>query len=182
MRPILRWNVPMRGGCAQTHAVPRIQMGANTFPQRFCPTSLAPCLSPLGRKPLKTTSATGLTPKNQLSTNSPHTQSFVQCHNRVFEVLFPQFQSLLTSSQNVVFAFWVTNFLPCLWLPSFSRRLSFFFDFHLASLLPLPYSFLCSARTIPPSLCLQYLCRSPCRKHANQHQPEEVGPHLSSAM
>ena len=31
MWPILPWDVPMRGDCTQTHAVPRIQIGPNTF-------------------------------------------------------------------------------------------------------------------------------------------------------
>ena len=31
------WNVPMRGCCAQTHAVPRIQQRPNPFPQRLVP-------------------------------------------------------------------------------------------------------------------------------------------------
>ena len=37
MRPVLPWNVPMRGGCAQPHSVPRIQTGPNPFPQRLVP-------------------------------------------------------------------------------------------------------------------------------------------------
>ena len=44
-------------------------------------------------------------------------QNFVQCHNRVFEVLLPQFQSRLISSQNVIFAFWVIKILS----PVFGR-------------------------------------------------------------
>ena len=37
MRPILHWNVPMRGCCAQTHTDPRIQVRPNSFPQGFVP-------------------------------------------------------------------------------------------------------------------------------------------------
>ena len=37
MRPILPWNVPMRGCCAQTHTVPRIQQRPNSFPQKLVP-------------------------------------------------------------------------------------------------------------------------------------------------
>ena len=37
MRPILPWNVPRRGCCAQTHAVPRIQQRPTNFPQRLVP-------------------------------------------------------------------------------------------------------------------------------------------------
>ena len=36
-RSILLWDIPMRGGCAQTHAAPRIQIGPNTFPERSFP-------------------------------------------------------------------------------------------------------------------------------------------------
>ena len=70
--------------------------------------------------------------------------------------------------------------LSCLRLPSLSRGLSLF-DFHLASLLPLPYSFLCSARTTPPSLCLEYLLWIAWQK-ACQSASTSGGPHLSSAM
>ena len=31
------WDIPKRGGCAQTHTVPRIQVKPNSFPQRFVP-------------------------------------------------------------------------------------------------------------------------------------------------
>ena len=49
-------------------------------------------------------------------------QSFVQCHNWVFEVLFQQFQSRFTSSQHVVFSFRIIeNPLSCPWPPSFSK-------------------------------------------------------------
>ena len=82
-------------------------------------------------------------------------QGFVQSHNWVFQVLFPQFQSRF-SSHNVVFAFLVIEILS----PVFGRLQfpegSRFFDFRLAPLLPLPCSFLCSARPIPSSRCLQY--------------------------
>ena len=34
---MLLWDIPMRGGCAQPHAVPRIPIGLNTFPQMLVP-------------------------------------------------------------------------------------------------------------------------------------------------
>ena len=55
----------------------------------------------------------------------------------------------------------------------FQRALAFWVSFRFLTL-PLPYSFLCSARTIPLSLCLQYLYKSPGKRHANPHQPKEV--------
>ena len=70
-------------------------------------------------------------------------QGYVQSQNRVFEVLFPQFQSRFMSSYDVVFEFWVVK-IPS---PVFGRL----FDFHVvASFLQLPYSILCRARTILP--------------------------------
>ena len=53
-------------------------------------------------------------------------QRFAQCHNRVFEVLFPQIQSRF---QKVVFALWVIELLSpvfgCLHFPEGVRSLSF---------------------------------------------------------
>ena len=76
----------------------------------------------------------------------------VPCHNRIFGVLFPQFQP----------AFYVfPKCCPCVLghrnplhylLPPSSSKVPSLFDFHLASFLPLPYSFLCSARTVHPPL------------------------------
>ena len=162
MRPTLSWNVPMRGCCVQTHAVPRVQTGPHPFSHK-------------GLFHISGTMPRQISGQKSSFARILHArQSFLQCHNRVFEVLLPQFQSRLISSQNVVFAFWVIKILlPCLWPPSFSTGLSLF-DFHLASLLPLPYSFLCSAPTILTSPCLQYLCRSPGKKHAIQRLPKAV--------
>ena len=102
-------------------------------------------------------------------------QIFVQCHNRVFEVLFPQFQSRF-----LFFPRWCLcvrshkNPLSCLWPPSFFQRALAFFDFHFASLLPLPYSFLCSARynssQSPPPIPLKIAWK----KYANQRLPKAV--------
>ena len=77
-------------------------------------------------------------------------QSFVQCHDRDFEVFFPQFQSRFISSQNVVFALWVITilstfccrlhfprgfrFLAFIWLLNF--RCSTHFFFIIVQLLP----------------------------------------------
>ena len=87
-------------------------------------------------------------------------QSFVQCHNWVFEVLFPQFQPRLISSQNVVFSLWVIKILSSiscrLHLPKCPRFLTFTWLLNTCC----PYSFLCS-RTILSRRCLQYLCTSP---------------------
>ena len=62
-----------RGCCAQTHTVPRIQIRPNTFPHWFVPTSLAPYLSPLAHKPLRTISTKGLEPIVCIDTDSPRT-------------------------------------------------------------------------------------------------------------
>ena len=76
--------------------------------------------------------------------------------------------------------------LSCLFPPSSSKGPSLFY-FHLASLLPLPYSFLCSARAILSNRCLQYLCRSPAIRLTNQRKPTVVStcppqydPHATS--
>ena len=76
--------------------------------------------------------------------------------------------------------------LSCLLPPSFSKGPSLF-DFHLASLLPLPYSFICSARAINSNRCLQPLCRSLGKRLAYQRKPTVVStcppqydPHATS--
>ena len=125
---------------------------------------------------------------NQASARIPHAlQSFARCHNRVFEVLFH-------SSSRVLYFFpkcclcvlGHEDSLSCLLPPSFSKGPSLF-DFHLASLLPLPYSFLCSARAILSNRCPQYLCGLPGKRLANQRQPKVVStcppqydPHVTS--
>ena len=77
-------------------------------------------------------------------------QRFVQCHNRVFEVLFRQFQSRFISSLNDVFAFWGHKIpLSCLWLPSFSRGALTLLTCIWLPHSRCPFSFLYSARTIP---------------------------------
>ena len=91
----------------------------------------------------------------------------------VFEVLFPQFQSRFSSSQNVVFDVLGHQNAspPCLAAFIFQKREILLFGSHSSSLLPLTYSFLCSALTIPHSHCLQFPCRSPGKRHANQRLP-----------
>ena len=37
MPPILPRNIPMRGSCALTHTIQRVQIRPNTFPKRFVP-------------------------------------------------------------------------------------------------------------------------------------------------
>ena len=131
MRPTLSWNVPIRGCCAQTHPVPRVQTGPNPFPKKACPTSLAPCLIPLGHKQLKTTSTTSLGPIIKLNTNLHALQSFVQCHNR----------SLRCSSHSSSRVLFLPNMLSLrhgnplhYLLPPSSSKVSSPFDFQLASL------------------------------------------------
>ena len=163
MRPTLPWrrfNAWML--CVNAHRF-MDSTRVKPFPTKVCPTSLAPCLSPPGHKPLKTTFTTRLGPKSSLARILHALQSFVQCHDRVLEVFFPQFQSRFFSSQNVVFAFWVVKILST----AFGR-----IHFPEGSLLP--YSFLRSARTIPSIRCLQFRCRLLGKKHANQRQPRAV--------
>ena len=107
---------------------------ANPFPTKVCSTSLVLCLSPLSHQPLKTKSTTSLGPTNSFDTDSPNTsKALSNGSNRVFEVLFSQFQSRFISPQNVVFAFWVIEILSTVsWPPSSSKRLSLL-GFRLAS-------------------------------------------------
>ena len=139
VRSILLWDIPMRGGCAQPHAD---RNKANHFPTKACPTSLAPCLSPLGHRLLRPMS------QKVSSQQSPSTrvlqilQSFVQCHNwGPFEVLFsPQLLASLTSSQSVVFASPIMEILPpvfgCLHCPKgFSSMTSLWLSYSPAALL-----------------------------------------------
>ena len=65
------WDFPMRGGCAQPHTFSMDPNRAKHFPTKACPTSVAPCLSPLGHR--KNNSTTGLEPTVSLETASPHT-------------------------------------------------------------------------------------------------------------
>ena len=163
-------------------------------------------------------------PKNSLTRTLNPLQSFVQRNDRVFRVLFPQFQSCFVSPQTleeacagqwrslppqgswankpssanfqhtsglypvppigslwcsshssnrvsflpkiVVFAFWIIkNTLTC---PSFSKGLCFLVFIRLVDTGRLTHFFVVLAQ-FSPSLYLQYLCRSPGRKHANQH-------------
>ena len=105
-------------------------------------------------------------------------QSFVQCHHWIFEVLFPQFQSRFVSSQNVVLALWVIKILSTISCRLQSSKMPSLFGFHLASLLPLPYSFFVVI-AVPPTRCLQLLCRSHL---ACQSASTKGGLHLSSAL
>ena len=57
MRPILPWSVPMRGDCA--HTLSHGPTGAKHLPTSVCPTSLAPCLSSLGRPLTASDASTG---------------------------------------------------------------------------------------------------------------------------
>ena len=106
MWPILPWSVPMRGSCAQAHAVARTQMGPNTF-RHQCPTSLAACL------------------QSALILILQVFQSFVQCINRVFEVFFPQLLPSLIDffPKCCRCELGRRSPLPCLWLPSSPTRL-----------------------------------------------------------
>ena len=76
------------------------------LPTSVCPTSLAPCLSPLGHKQAidDQISRKILSQQSALVLMLQTLQSFVQCFNRDFEVLSPELLPSLTSSQNVVFA------------------------------------------------------------------------------
>ena len=173
-RPVLPWHIPMHGDCSQTHALSRIQIEPNALPDRLHPQNVGERLC------LHHCEASFHQLEPTLSHRSSAVrlfqalQGFVQSHNWVFEVLFPQFQSRFISSQNVVFAFWVIKILStvysrihlpkglclltCIWLP-YS---------------PLPYSFLCGARTIPPIRCLQFLSRLLGKRHTNQRLPRAV--------
>ena len=136
VRSKLLWDIPMRGGCAQTHTVPKIQIKPNTFPQ-WCPTSLAPCPSPLGHKTLKTNSTKELDPVVSLDADSPRTVKALSratigsllcsSHSSSRVSFLPKMLSLRSGSY-----FPLHHLLPPALL----------FDCHLAFLLPLPYSIL----------------------------------------
>ena len=105
MRPALPWHIPLHGRYAQTHTIPS---KAKRLPRSASPTlkldeACARHLRPLPQQ------VSG--PKSSSAQILHALQSIVKCHNRVFEVLFPQFQSRSMSSQNVVFALWVV--IPC---------------------------------------------------------------------
>ena len=77
-----------------THTIPRVQVGPNVLPDRLLPQTLkVDCASHWRPHPPQ-----GLGPRNTLARTLHALQRFIQCHNRVFEVLFPQFQSRFLSS------------------------------------------------------------------------------------
>ena len=124
---------------------------AKHFLTKACPTSLAPCLSPLRHKPLKTNSTTGLDPTVSLDTDSPRTSKLCPVPQLGLWGVFP--------TVPVAFYFFPKcclcvlchkNLLHSLWPPSSSKGPSLF-DFHLASLLTLPFSFLVVIAQLLPS-------------------------------
>ena len=173
MRPILPWNFPLGGSCAsmsgrlaQGHAVQRVQIRPDAFRERPFPTSLTQCLSFSSHRPLKLTrlSTRRFEPVAKLS-GVQALQSFVQGHDWVFEVLFPELQSCLFPYQNVICASWVIEFLSPVRACLHAQKSFAFFDFHSAFWLLLPCSFLCE-NTALPILFLQFLRKLFGRKRA----------------
>ena len=146
---------------------------AHHLPTSVCPTSLAPCPSPLRHRPLTAnfTKSFEPTPASVLTFHA--LQGFVQRNNRIFEVLLPQLLPSLISSQNVVFAHRVMEiFLPvfgCHHGPKGFRSLT------LTVFLPLlPYSYLCNALPpIPSQIAWHKACQSASTNR---------GPHLLSSI
>ena len=98
--------------CASAHCT-KDPSKAKRFPTKVCPTSLAPCLSPLGHKPLKTNSTTSLEPIVSLDTDSPRTSKLCPVPQLVLKVLFSQFQSRFMCSPNVVLSLCRLHPLEC---------------------------------------------------------------------
>ena len=102
VRPTLPWNVPMRGCCAQAHAVPRVQVrpdaSQNGPSHIFCKMPYPPNRSPLQFAWLVPIT---LSQRSNLKRIYWALQSFVQDYDWVLAVLFPQLQSCLFPSQNV---------------------------------------------------------------------------------
>ena len=104
MRPILPWNIPTGGRCAQTHTVPRVQARSDAFPERPFPhllqnscahTTASHCSS---RDVSRNASSQRSDPIGILQA----LQSFVRSCDWVFEVLFPRI---------FIFASWIIVFL-----------------------------------------------------------------------
>ena len=121
---------------------------AKSPPRPVCPTSLAPCLSLLGHRPLTANFTKSLEPTVSLILLLLKLQSFVQCFNRVFEVPSPQLLPSLISSHCCrcvkrfstiscrLFLPQGLHFLTFIWLPH-SRCLTHFFVFFFAPMLQL---------------------------------------------
>ena len=112
MRPLLPRNIPDAGCRAQSHKIPKSHKRSNPFPAGSFPHLLQNlCTDPIGRHPSRQghNQMTCLTRTSDLDPNST-VMSIIQaiwrfrqrCH-RTLEVCFPQVQSGLCSSKNVVF-------------------------------------------------------------------------------
>ena len=162
-------NFPMRGGCAQTHTIPRVQTRPNTFTQRC-----VPHFWHLGRRPLKTTTSTKcLEPLVSLDTESP---SFSRALSKA---MIGSLRCSSHSSSLVWFVFKMLslradhrNLLSCLWLPSWPTEL-WPFD-HLVFWLLLPYSLLCNKKTALHTQVLQFLSKLLGNKRASLRSLQAV--------
>ena len=145
--PKLPWDVPMRGLCAQTHTV-HVLKRAKPFLTKVCPTTLAPYLNPLGRRSFTTASSQ----QSALIQILHALQMCVQRCDLVFEMFFPQLQSRLIPSQDVVFScrlikLFISTVFGCLHSPQRLCLLTLTWFFWLQ----LPYTFLCSDGTALPT-------------------------------
>ena len=105
MRPILPWNVPTGGRCAQAHAV---QEKPDAVTERPFPHLLQnSCAHPTSHCNSRDFSRDASSQRSALVRIIQALQSFVQGYDWVFDVLFPLLQSCLVPSQNVTFASWI---------------------------------------------------------------------------
>ena len=95
---------------------------------------------------------------------------------------FPKCSYCFVSSFDIVFTRGVVVFFSCiLGCLHFSEGL-LLSGLPVASILPQPYSFLCTKSSFLPNLLsFKCLCATPGRRQTSQHQPGE-DPHLSCSM
>ena len=150
LRPILPWNVPISGSCAQAHTASRVQAKPDAFTKRHFSTSFAKSWCPHSCRPLHSRDFPRETSCQRLSLIGilQALQRYVQGYDWVFEVR-------------------LSPVLACLHCP----KGLLIFDSHMVFWLLLPYSFLCCDSTALPILHLQILCEFPGRKHASPQQP-----------
>ena len=147
--------------CVNTHTIPRAQAGPNALPDRLFPTDVGGSLRTLG-------------------TTLHHKVSGRETNNWIFQVLFPLFQSRSISSQNVVFGFWVTEFLSsvlgCLHFPKGFRF--WIFNWLLYTGCPTHF-FVVTVQFLPVSTFNTF---EDCLAECMPISINQSSPHLSCAM
>ena len=174
MRPMLPWNVPIGGRCAQAHTVPRVQASPDAFPKRPFLHPFATSWCPHNCRPWQ---FTRLSTRRFEPEVSPQ-QGFSKHFNALSKAMTGSLRCYSHSSSRAFFLPKMLSLLDHSIPPSCRWQLSlpiglllFFFHSRLAVCLLLPCSSLCSDSTGLPIHPLQFLCKLPGRKRVSPHAP-----------